>query len=86
MQCNCWYLSEHLVLLALADDVIELELKPKILDKRLDSEVSDLFKIGKPDLPVVLMSTELLIHRVGSFKSGRCSQRGGVEVEKRRSQ
>jgi hypothetical protein len=29
------------------------------LDKLLDSEVSDLFKIGKPDLPVVLMSAEL---------------------------
>jgi hypothetical protein len=49
-----WYLSEHLVLLALADDDIELELKSKILDKLLD-----LYKIGKPDLPVVLMSTEL---------------------------
>jgi hypothetical protein len=59
MQRNCWYLSEHLVLLALADDDIELELKSKILDKLLDSEVPDLFKIGKPDLPVVLMSTEL---------------------------
>jgi hypothetical protein len=54
MQRNCLYLSEHLVLLALADDDIE-----KILNKLLDSEVPDLFKIGKPDLPVVLMSTEL---------------------------
>ena len=53
MQRNCWYLSEYLVLLALADDDIE------ILNKLLDSEVPDLFKIGKPDLPVVLMSTEL---------------------------
>jgi hypothetical protein len=60
MQRNCWYLSEHLVLLALADDDIELELKKsKILDKLLDSEVPDLFKTEKPDLPVVLMSTEL---------------------------
>jgi hypothetical protein len=60
MQRNCWYLSEYLVLLALADDDIELELKKsKILDKLLDSEVPDLFKIGKPDLPVVLMPTEL---------------------------
>jgi hypothetical protein len=53
MQRNCWYL------LALADDDIELELKSKILDKLLDSEVPDLFKIWKPDLPVILMSTEL---------------------------
>ena len=51
MQRNCLYLSEHLVLLALADDDIE-----KILNKLLNSEVPDLFKIGKPDLPVVLMS------------------------------
>jgi hypothetical protein len=29
------------------------------LDKLLDSEVPDLFKTEKPDLPVVLMSTEL---------------------------
>jgi hypothetical protein len=44
MQRNCWYLSEHLVLLALADDDIELELKKsKILDKLLDSEVPGLF-------------------------------------------
>jgi hypothetical protein len=54
MQRNCLYLSEHLVLLALADDDIE-----KILNKLLDCEVPDLFRIGKPDLPVVLMSTEL---------------------------
>ncbi len=46
-------------MLALADDGIELELKSKILDKLLDSEVPDLFKVGKPDLPVVLMSAEL---------------------------
>jgi hypothetical protein len=42
MQCHCWYLSEQLVLLVLADDDIELELKSKILDKLLDSEVPDL--------------------------------------------
>ncbi len=53
MQRNCLYLSEHLVLLAMADDI------EKILNKLLDSEVPDLFKIGKPDLPVVLMPTEL---------------------------
>jgi hypothetical protein len=36
MQRHCWYLSEHLVLLTLADDDIELELKSKILDKLLE--------------------------------------------------
>ena len=41
-------------MLALADDDIE-----KILNKLFDSEVPDLFRIGKPELPVVLMSTEL---------------------------
>jgi hypothetical protein len=53
MQCHLWNLSEHLVLLALADDDIELELKSKILDKLLDSEDPDLFMIEKPDLPIV---------------------------------
>jgi hypothetical protein len=33
MQRHFWNLSEHLVLLALADDDTELELKLKILDK-----------------------------------------------------
>ncbi len=70
MQRHFWNLSEHQVLLALADDETELELKSKILDKLLDSEVPDLLQIGKPDLPVVLMSTELsnlVVHRAGSF-------------------
>jgi hypothetical protein len=60
----------------------------KILDKLLDSEVPDLFKIGKPDLPVVLMLTELndlVSIELVPFENGRCSQRGGGEVEKRRS-
>ncbi len=52
--CNCWYLSEHLVLLALADDDIELELQSNILDKLLNSEVPYLLKREKPDLPVFL--------------------------------
>ncbi len=59
-----------LVLLALVDDDTELELKSKILNKLLDSEVPDLFKIEKPDLPVVLMSTELsdlVVLRAGFF-------------------
>ncbi len=59
MQCHCWYLSQQLVLLALADDDIELELKSKIFDKLLYSEVPDLFKTEKPDLPVFCMLTEL---------------------------
>ena len=70
MQRHVWNLSEHQVLLALADEYTELELKSKILVKLLDSEVPDPFKIGKPDLLVVLMSTELsdlVVHRAGSF-------------------
>jgi hypothetical protein len=56
--------------LALADEYTELELKSKILVKLLDSEVPDPFKIGKPDLLVVLMSTvlsDLVVYRAGSF-------------------
>ncbi len=67
-----------------------LELKSKSLDKLLDSEVPDLFKIGKPDLPVVLMSTALS-DLVGPqswllLKLADVPQRGCVEVGKRRSQ
>jgi hypothetical protein len=80
IQRHCWYFSEHLVLLALANDDIEPELRSKILDKLL--EVPDLFKIGKPDLPIVLMSTVLsdLVGPQSWLLFGRCSQRGGVEV------
>ncbi len=42
-----------------------------ILDTLLDSEVPDLFKIRKPDLPVVFMLTklsDLVVHRAGSFR------------------
>jgi hypothetical protein len=70
MQRHFWNLSKHLVLLALADEYTELELKSKILVKLLDSEVPDPFKIGKPDLLVVLMSTvlsDLVVYRAGSF-------------------
>jgi hypothetical protein len=77
-----WNLSEHLVLLAFADDDTELERKSKILDKLLDS-----FKIENLTLLfwcrqswVIWWSTEL-----APFESGRCSQSGGGEVEKRRS-
>jgi hypothetical protein len=38
-----------------------------------------LFKIGKPDLPVVLMSRELsdlVIHRAGSFGNGLMFPKG----------
>lgn len=52
-------MSEQLFLLALADDNIEQELKSKILERLLDSEVPDQFRMGKPELPVILMSTEL---------------------------
>jgi hypothetical protein len=70
MQLHFWNLSEHLVLLALADNDTELELKSKILNKLLDSEVPDLFKIEKPDFPVVLIPTELsdlVVLRAGFF-------------------
>ncbi len=46
MQRHFWNLSKHLVLLALADEYTELEIKSKILVKLLDSEVPDPFKIG----------------------------------------
>ena len=69
-------------MLALADEYRELELKSKILVRLLDSEVPDPFKIGKPDLLVVLMSTELsdlVVHRAAPLKVADALK---VDVEK----
>ncbi len=51
MQGHFWNLSEHLVLLALADEYTELELKSKILVKLLVSEVPGPFKIQDRETP-----------------------------------
>jgi hypothetical protein len=48
-------LSEQLVLLSLSDDDIESDMRNRLLT----FEVPVLFRIGKPDLPVIWMSTEL---------------------------
>ncbi len=89
IQRHCWYLSEHLVLFALANDDIELELKSKSLDKLLvwsswpvqDRETCPSCCLDVDSAEWSGWSTEL-----APFEIGRCSQRGGVEVEKRRSQ
>jgi hypothetical protein len=81
MQGHFWNLSKNLVLLALADEYTELELKSKILVKLLDTEVPGPFKIGKP-LLVVLMSTELsdlVVHRAAPLKVADALK---VDVEK----
>ncbi len=59
MQRHSWYLSEQLVLLSLSDDDIEEMLKSDMRNRLLTFEVPVLFRIGKPDLPVIWMSTEL---------------------------
>jgi hypothetical protein len=59
MQRHSWYLSEQLVLLSLSDDDIEEKLKSDMRNWLLTFEVPIQFQIGKPELPVILMSTEL---------------------------
>jgi hypothetical protein len=54
-----WYLSEQLVLLFLSDDDIEEKLKFDMQNRLLTFEVPVQFRIGKLELPVILMSTEL---------------------------
>ena len=79
MQHHFWNLPDDLVLLALADDDTELELKSKT--SWLWS--SCLFKIGKPDLPALRCQESWVIWwsiQLASLESGWCSQRGGGEV------
>ncbi len=52
MQRHCWYARLLLMM-------TQSQSKSKILDKLLNSEVPDLFKTEKPDLPVFCMLTEL---------------------------
>ena len=81
MWCHSWYLSEQLVLLSLSNDDIEETLKSNKLKQLLTFEISDHFQIKKPELPVILMSTELseligpqswLLLKVAEMPEGRC--------------
>jgi hypothetical protein len=49
----------QLVLLSLSDDDIKEKLKSDKLKRLLTFETPDQFRIGRPELPVILMSTEL---------------------------
>ena len=59
VQRHNWYLTEQLVLLSLADEDVEQEVKKKMLDRLAQYDVPDKFKTGKPKLPVISESTEL---------------------------
>ncbi|XP_065658092.1 uncharacterized protein LOC136082603 [Hydra vulgaris] len=59
IQRHTWYLTEQLVLLSLADDDVEQEVKKEMLDRLFQFDVPDKFKIGKPELPIISESTEL---------------------------
>jgi hypothetical protein len=52
-------LSEHLVLLYLIDDDIEEKLNSDMQNQLLTFEVPVQFPIRKPELPVILISTEV---------------------------
>ena len=59
MQRHTWYLTEELVLLALADVNLDYEVKIKMLKRLLEFDVSKKFKVSKPQLPTLQESTEL---------------------------
>ena len=59
MQRHTWYLTEELVLLCLGDDDIEDGQKMAMLRKLMEFEISDT-KVGKPKLPEISESTELI--------------------------
>ncbi len=53
-------MSQQLVLLSLSnDDIVEGKLKSDMRNRLLIFEVPVQFRIRKPELPVILMSTEL---------------------------
>ncbi len=56
MQHHCWELSQQLVL---SDDDNEEKLKSDKLKRLLTFETPDQFRIGRPELPVILMSIEM---------------------------
>ena len=59
MQRHSWYLTGQLVMLAIADDDVEEAEKLKMLEKLLQYDVPDQFRLGKPELPIISRSTEL---------------------------
>ena len=59
MQRHSWYLTGQLVMLAIADDDVEEAEKLKVLEKLLQYDVPDQFRLGKPELPIISRSTEL---------------------------
>ena len=59
MQRHSWYLTGQLVMLAIADDDVEEAEKLKMLEKMLQYDVPDQFRLGKPELPIISRSTEL---------------------------
>jgi hypothetical protein len=59
MQFHNWYryLSEQLVVIALADDDFSEEIK-MMLQQLVGLDNQEPFKMGKPELPVICMSTQ----------------------------
>lgn len=57
---HAWYLTEELVVLTIADDDVDDEVKQKIYAKLLEIEAPEVFRVGKPNLPVLSQSTELV--------------------------
>ena len=60
MQRHSWYLTEQLIMIAIADDDVDEEYKTKMMKKLLEFEVPDSFIMGKPRLPIITVSTELV--------------------------
>jgi hypothetical protein len=60
MQRHNWYLSEQLVVLALADDDVSEEIKITMLQQLVGFDIPEQFRMGEPELPIITMSTQRL--------------------------
>ena len=65
MRRHLWYLTEHLVVLSLADDDVDQCIKVEMLQKLLNIPMPEQFDIGKPKLPEISLTTSL-VDLVGS--------------------
>lgn len=59
MQRHTWYLTQELVILAIADADLDNSVKQEMLVKLLQNQVPETFALEKPDLPTILPSTSL---------------------------
>ena len=59
LQRHSWYLTEQLVVTALADDDVEESVKVQMMENLLSNPTPETFRIEKPELKVIYQSTTL---------------------------